>query len=140
MRAFIEAYVCEDAILRTSLLQCAQLFAVQEKALTSQGYKEIMVVDRCCNPSLSRESAFRVLASIRVLRRLTHRGKTGIYDSGNTTRSAPFLAPSRIKATVFCTVFAVSRNTGATLHAKSVLGLTALSRNASELTGDSNLW
>jgi hypothetical protein len=40
-----------------------------------------------------------------------------MYVSGNTTRSARLRAASCIKAAVFWTVFAVSRNTGATLHA-----------------------
>lgn len=41
-----------------------------------------------------------------------------MYDSGNTTRSARLFAASRIKDTVFCTVLAVSRKTGATLQAE----------------------
>lgn len=51
---------------------------------------------------------------------LTHKGKAGIYVSGKTTKSARLLAASRIKAVVFCTVLAVSRNTGATLHAITI--------------------
>lgn len=108
----------EDVILRTSMLQCSQLFTAQEKALPSQGSKEIMIINRCCNPSLSHQSVFELPRGFKVVRRLTHRGNAGMYDSGNTTRSAPFLAASRIKETVFCTVLPVSKKTGATLHAE----------------------
>lgn len=45
------------------------------------------------------------------------RGKAGICVSGKTTRSALFRAASWIRPTVFCTVLAVSRKTGATLQA-----------------------
>ena len=78
--------------------------------------EEGVVVYWSCYAGLGRHSVVDSVARARTLIR-THNGYAGMYVSGKTTRSARLVAASRMRPTVFCTVFSVFRKTGATLQA-----------------------